>query len=86
MKTLPLFEEAFWHLTTWVCALLFCVGSSLLREDFLSLWQVRAILRCGAWASHCSGFSCCGAQALERSLSVVGNGLICLRACAVFLD
>ena len=28
-------------------------------------------LCCGAWASHCSGFSCCGAQALGVWASVV---------------
>ena len=33
-------------------------------------------LCCGAWASHCSGFSCCGAQALAMQASVVvANGL-----------
>ena len=41
-----------------------CVGSSLLCMSFLYLWRVRATLRCGAWASHCGGFSCCGARAL----------------------
>ena len=30
-----------------------------------------ATLRCGAWASHCGGFSCCGAQALDARASVV---------------
>ena len=30
-----------------------------------------AILRCGARASHCSGFSCCGAWALGTQASVV---------------
>ena len=28
-------------------------------------------LRCGAWASHCGGFSCCGARALGTQDSVV---------------
>ena len=28
-------------------------------------------LRCGAWASHCGGFSCCRAQALGMQASVV---------------
>ena len=28
-------------------------------------------LRCGARASHCGGFSCCGAQALGLRASVV---------------
>ena len=30
-----------------------------------------ATLRCGAWASHCGGFSCCGAQAVGAQASVV---------------
>ena len=30
-----------------------------------------ATLRCGAWASHCSGFSCCRARALGAWASVV---------------
>ena len=28
-------------------------------------------LRCGAQASHCGGFSCCGAQALGAQATVV---------------
>ena len=31
----------------------------------------RAFSSCGAWASHCGGFSCCGAQALGAWASVV---------------
>ena len=31
-----------------------------------------ATLCCSAWASHCSGFSCCGARALECRLSSCG--------------
>ena len=35
-----------------------------------------ATLRCSAWASHCSGFSCCGAWALgARASAVVARGL-----------
>ena len=35
-----------------------------------------ATLRCGARASHCSGFSCCGARALGmRPSVVVAHGL-----------
>ena len=48
-----------------------CVGSSLLQAGFLQLWRVWAILHCGARASHCGGFSCCGAQALGAWASVV---------------
>ena len=41
-----------------------CVGSSLLHAGFLQLQRAGATLRCSAWASDCSGFSCCGTQAL----------------------
>ena len=62
-----------------------CVGSSLLCAGFLQLQQAGATLRCGAWASHCggfsllrsmgsryTGFSSCGSKALERRLSSCG--------------
>ena len=46
-----------------------------------------ATLRCGARASHCSGFSCCGARALgAQALVVVVHGLNCCTACGIFLD
>ena len=47
-----------------------CVRSSLLRVGFLQLWQVGAAFHCGAPASHCGGFSCCGARALGVRASV----------------
>ena len=31
-----------------------------------------ATLQCAAWASHCGGFSCCGARALLRRLRSCG--------------
>ena len=40
-----------------------CVGSSLLCEGFLQLWQAGATLHRGARASHYRSLSCCGAQA-----------------------
>ena len=48
-----------------------CVGSSLLHVGFLQLWRAGATLRCGVWASHGSGFSCCRARALVAWASVV---------------
>ena len=48
-----------------------CIGSSLLRAGFLQLQWAGATLRCGARASHCGGFSCCGARALGARASVV---------------
>ena len=54
-----------------------CVGSSLPCIGFLQLQRAGATLRCGAWASHCSGFSFCRAQALStRASVVVAHGLI----------
>ena len=40
-------------------------------QAFSSWRRARATLRCGAWASHCGGFSCCRAQALGVRASVV---------------
>ena len=38
--------------------------------------ELGLISSCGVWASHCSGFSCCRAQALgEWSSGVVAHGL-----------
>ena len=48
-----------------------CVGSSLLRAGFLQLLRAWATLHCSARASHCSGFSRCGARALGTRASVV---------------
>ena len=47
------------------------IGSSLLHMGFLQLRRAGATLRCGARASHCGGFSCCGAWALGAWASVV---------------
>ena len=53
-----------------------CVGSLLPHTGFLQLRRVGATLRCGAQASHCGGFSCCGARALGvRASVVVAHGL-----------
>ena len=48
-----------------------CVVSSLLHVGFLQLQRAGTTLRCGAQASHCGGFSCCGAWALGARASVV---------------
>ena len=47
------------------------VGSLLLRKGFLWLRRAGATLCCGAPASHCGGFSCCEAWALDVRASVV---------------
>ena len=74
-----------------------CAGSSLLRAGFLQLPRAGTTLCCGAWASHCGGFSCCGARALGTRASVVvahglqstisvvvAHGLSCSVACGIF--
>ena len=48
-----------------------CIGSSLLHTGFLQLRRVGATLHCGMRPFHCSGSSCCGAQALGVQASVV---------------
>ena len=53
-----------------VCGILIAVAS-LVGES-------RDYSRCGVWDPHCSGFSCCGAQAL-------GAWLRCPMACEIFL-
>ena len=41
-------------------------------QAFSSCDEWRRLSGCGVWASHCGGFSCCGAQALEYRLSRCG--------------
>ena len=69
-----------------------CAGSSLLCGLFFSCWEQGAAL-------HCSGFSCCRAQALVHVGSIaavsrlqntgstaVAHRLSCQTACRIFLD
>ena len=68
-----------------------CFRSSLLCAGFLQLCQVGDTLCCGARASHCTGFSRCGARALDARVSVTAarglsrcelkHGLRCSHAC-----
>ena len=51
-------------------------GSWLPRGFFSSCSEQGLLSSCGAWASHCGGFSCCRAQALgPRTSAVVARGL-----------
>ena len=46
-----------------------------------------ATLHCGAWASHCGGFSCCKAWSLGmRASVVVAHGLSCSAARGIIPD
>ena len=48
-----------------------CAGSLLLCGLFSSCGEWGLLSGCGAWASHCGGFSCCGAPAPGAWASVV---------------
>ena len=60
---------------------------NFLLNKFIYLFLAALGLCCGAWASHCGGFSCCRAWALGAWASVVVvQGLSCSMACGIFLD
>ena len=63
----------------WLCWVFVAVcGLSLVQ-------RVGATLHCGARATHCSGFCCCGAQPVGAQASVVVvQGLGCPLACGIF--
>ena len=62
-----------------------CARSSLLCAAFLQFRGLGAILCCGAWASHCSGFSCSRAQFYGAQASVVAShGLSSSMTCWIF--
>ena len=69
------------------------------KYKFIYLFLAVLGLRCGAWASHRSGFSCCGAltpgvwasvvvaHGLQSAGSVVvAHGLSCSTACGILPD
>ena len=51
-----------WLTHTFIYLYFACAGSSLLRGLFCSWREQRLLSSCGAQASHCGGFSCCGSQ------------------------
>ena len=52
------------------------LGLCCCTQAFSSCGEGAAALCCGVRASHCSGFSCCGARALGvRASVVVAHGL-----------
>ena len=61
----PFFKSHFYLFIYW----LHCVFIAVHRLSLVG--RAGATLRCGAWASHCGGFSCCGAQAVGARASVV---------------
>ena len=82
---------------TRVCFIFGCARSSLLRGLVPSCGKRRLLSSCGA--SHCGGFSCCGARALGLAGFVIAahglystgsvvaeHRLSCSVACGIFLD
>ena len=68
------------NIPLYICIFFFL---TLLIYLFLAAWG----LRCSVRASHCGGFSCCGARALGTWASVVvAHGLSCSAACGIFPD
>ena len=54
----------------------------LLCESFSSHSKWGLLSSCSVWASHCSGFSCCRAQAQQ----LWRTGFSCSAACGIFPD
>ena len=76
-----------------------CAGFLLLPGLFSSCGKWGLLFSCSAQASHCSGFSCCGAWALRARASVsvaprlwstgsvvVAHRLSCSKVCGIFPD
>ena len=59
----------FLFLINFIHLFLAVLGPSLLCTGFLQLQRAGVTLCCGAQASHCGGFSCCRAQALDAQAS-----------------
>ena len=70
------------------CKFIFgCVGLCCCVWAFSSCSKPGQLSSCSAQASHCSGFSCCRAQALGAWASLaVALGLSCFTACWIFQD
>ena len=60
-------------------------GSSLLLKLFSSCGKQGLLSSCGVWASHCGGFSYCGAWALDSWASaMVEHRFSCSKARGIF--
>ena len=70
-ETIELNKNGVFFVNLFILFIYGCVRSSLLCTGFLQLCSAGATLGCGAQASHCGGFSCCGARALGAQASVV---------------
>ena len=61
----------FFFLVIFIFLFLAALGLRCCARALSSCGELGATLRCSAWASHCGGFSCCGARALGAWASVV---------------
>ena len=78
---------SFFYINLFYLFIFGCIGSLLLRAGFSLVAASGGTLGCGARASHCGGFSCCGSRALGAWASVaVARGLSCSAACEIFPD
>ena len=59
------------------------VRSLLLRGPFPSCREWGLLSLCGAQASHCGGFSCCGVWALDTDTVGMGPGFSCPMVCGM---
>ena len=68
----------FLHFLFYVClyvCIFGCAGSSLLHAGFCQLRRVGTTVSCGAWASHCGGFSRCRGRAPGRGSAAAAHGV-----------
>ena len=65
-----------------------CSRSSLLCELFSSCSEWEPLSSCGAQASRCGGFSCCGAPSSKGAWAsiVAAHRFSCSLACGIFLN
>ena len=67
--------------------ILAALGLCCCSRAFFSCSERGLLSSCGVWASHCSSFSCCGAQALRHTGSVVvAHKLSFPMASGIFLE
>ena len=62
------------------------LGLCCCSRAFSSCIQQELLSSCGAQASHCGGFSCCGARALGRWASVVVAPMLSSTGSVVVVD
>ena len=60
------------------------LGLRCCSQAFLSCSEQGLSSDCAVQAPQCSGFSCCGALALEQELKIMAHGLSCPKACGIF--